>query len=207
MELAKHALKLNAVTFSPDNPYTWASGYKMPIYNDNRLLLSDPAIRKLVVSELVKLLQVNNIKADCIGGVPTAGLPWAASLADALFLPLIYVRDEPKKHGLQKQIEGKIEPGMEVVLVEDVISTGGSAAKAVPVVREAGAKCSTVLGIFSYGFKEATDKFDSVGAKIYSALTYQDLLTAAIETGYVSKENLKTLEEWQKSPFTWGMGR
>lgn len=207
MELAKEALKLNAVTFSPDSPYTWASGYKMPIYNDNRLLLSDARIRKLVVSGLIKLLEENNIKPDCIGGVPTAGLPWATSLADELGLPLIYVRDEPKKHGLQKQIEGKIIPGSEIVLVEDVISTGGSAAKAVPVVREAGAKCSTVLGIFSYGFKEATEKFESVGAKVYSVLSYQDILKTAIETGYVSKQNLETLEEWQRNPFTWAEGR
>lgn len=207
MELAKQALKLNAVTFSPDKPYIWASGLKMPIYNDNRLLLSDPEIRKHVVNCLIKLLKDNKIKPDCIGGIPTAGLPWATSLADALSLPLIYVRDEAKKHGLQKQIEGKILPGSKVVLVEDVISTGGSAARAVPVVREAGAKCSVVLGIFSYGFKEAEEKFKSVGTEVYSVLTYKDLLQEAVESGYVSKENLKTLQEWEKSPLTWGEGR
>lgn len=206
-EIAAKALELGAVKFSFDKPFQWASGYFMPIYNDNRLLLSSSELRKTVVKALVELLKENNVTPDCIGGVPTAGLPWATSLADALSLPLIYVRDKAKDHGLQKRIEGVLENGSEVVLVEDVISTGGSAASAIPAVREAGAKCSVCLGIYSYDFPEAHKKFAEFQSKVLSALTYDTLLEVAQSKKYVTSEQIKSLKEWQLSPFTWGANR
>lgn len=205
--IASYALDLGAVKFSFDKPFQWASGYFMPIYNDNRLLLSSALIRRTVVEALVALLKENKISPTCIGGVPTAGLPWATSLADALSLPLIYIRDKAKDHGLQKRIEGLVERNAEVVLVEDVISTGGSAASAIPAVREAGANCSVCLGIYSYDFPEAHNKFQEHNAKVLSALTYDTLLSVALERMYITGEQLESLKEWQNSPFNWGAKR
>lgn len=192
----------------------------MPIYNDNRMFLFYPRCRELISEGFINLIKEKQLKFEVIAGTSTAGISPATTLADRLEVPLIYVRDKPKDHGLKNQIEGidaeKDLEGKRVILIEDLVSTGGSSAKAVQAIRNAKGECNYCLSIFNYGFNEATEVFegkklyDKEGNKlsnkcnVYSILDYNQLLEVAKETGYINKEQQKMLEEWRADPFNWG---
>ena len=206
-KIAQKSLELGAIKINTEKPFQWASGYFMPVYNDNRILLSDHEARRMVVSGLQALLEEDGMVVENICGIPTAGLPWGVLLAVALELPFIYVRDKAKEHGMRKQIEGVLHQGQQCVLIEDVVSTGGSAVKVVPVLREEGARVEMTLAIFSYNFREGIENFQQQGVKLRSALTYATLLEVAKETGSINEADLESLQSWQQNPFGWGAAR
>jgi len=209
-EIAKVSLSIGSIKLRPNNPFTWASGYRMPIYNDNRMLLFYPEYRKLIVKGFKKIIKKENIECDVIAGTSTAGIPHAALLADLLKKPMIYIRDKPKDHGLKNQIEGldadKDLAGKKVIVIEDLISTGGSSAKAVQAVRDAKGEVKYCLSIFSYGLEEANNAFKELKeeTETRSILTYDILLKVAKQTNYLTADQIKLLAEWRKDPFNWG---
>ena len=180
-EIASQLLQINAIKLSPETPFTWASGWQAPIYCDNRLSLSYPDVRDKIKSGLSAALKEKFPKAQLIAGVATAGIPHAAILADALKLPLVYVRSNAKEHGLSNQIEGKVEGGEKVVVVEDLISTGGSSLSAVESLREAGAEVLGLLAIFDYGFETARQNFEEADCPYFTLSDYPHLIKVATE--------------------------
>lgn len=203
-EVAEKLLQINAVKLNPQNPFTWASGIKSPIYCDNRLVLSFPAVRTFVIQAFVdKAAQFEPF--DIVAGVATAGIPHGALLADRLEKPFIYVREKTKSHGRQNQIEGNIFDGARVLLIEDLISTGGSSLKAVETLREAGCTVVGVLAIFSYGFQKAEDVFQAADCPFETLSNYNTLVEKAITMQYISTKDLETLESWRVSPTEWGI--
>jgi orotate phosphoribosyltransferase len=209
LSLAQTALDSGAIRFDPARPFTWASGYRMPVYNDNRLLLGRASARREVAEGFAALLKAEG-GFDLVAGTATAGIPHATTLADLLGLPLVYVRDKPKGHGLGNQIEG-VRPeeglkGKKVVLIEDLISTGGSSLKAVEALRAAGGDCRLCLSIMTYGFEEARRAFASLTppCRALSLLDFSSLLPAAIAQGRLKAEDTQALEAWRQDPFGWG---
>jgi orotate phosphoribosyltransferase len=202
--IAEKLLQINAVKLSPQNPFTWASGIKSPIYCDNRLVLSFPEVRNLVVKSFVEKA-ANFEPFDTIAGVATAGIPWGALIADRLKKPFIYIRDKPKAHGRQNQIEGLHTEGSKILVIEDLISTGGSSLKAVETVRAANCEVVGVLAIFSYGFEAATTIFNESKCPFDTLSNYEILLECAVKRGYVTASDIKTLQDWRVSPSTWGV--
>jgi orotate phosphoribosyltransferase len=200
--IAQKLLEIKAVKLSPSDPFTWASGIKSPIYCDNRITLSFPKVRDLIIKGFVKE-SVNFGDFDIVGGIATAGIPHGALLADRLNKPFIYVRDKPKGHGRQNQIEGNIKAGDRVLLIEDLISTGGSSLKSVEAIREVGANVVGVLAIFSYNFDEAGNAFSDANCKLITLSDYDILIMEAIKEKYISIEHQNTLVEWRKNPKTW----
>lgn len=196
------AIKLNTIT-----PFCWASGFYMPIYNDNRIFLQKSRYRELIADAFIGIMRDNRIDADIIAGTSTSGIPHATTLADKLGLPLTYVRDKPKGHGLGNRIEGIPADagyqGKRVVLIEDLISTGGSSIDAVRAVQDAGGKIDYCLSIFNYGFSEAEINFSNV-CKTLSIIRYQDLIDAAVEEHYIPDEDFESLKKWRLDPFGWG---
>jgi orotate phosphoribosyltransferase len=202
-KLARISLEIGAIKFSPDQPFIWASGYKMPIYNDNRLLLGNAGHRALITQGFQSLLKECTAKVDVIAGTATAGIPHATTLADHLQLPLIYVRSATKAHGMGNRIEGPLRENQQVLVIEDLVSTGGSAANAVTAIREAGGIVNHCFSIFSYGLTEATDKFGSISCEIHSILNFSELLKVALSTQNLCTNDIETLRSWQKAPFKW----
>ncbi|MCO6475718.1 MAG: orotate phosphoribosyltransferase [Phaeodactylibacter sp.] len=202
-EVAKRLLQINAIKLSPQNPFTWASGMKSPIYCDNRIVLSYPGIRRFIIDSFAQKAEAFK-PFDTIAGVATAGIAHGALLAEQLALPFIYVRASPKGHGRQNQIEGELRPGARALVVEDLISTGGSCLKAVEALREAGCNVSGVLAIFTYGFDEAKAAFRNAKCPFDTLSSYPVLLEEAVREGYIGKEELETLKEWRKDPGRWG---
>ena len=202
-ELAKVALDLGAIKLDPEKPFTWASGYRMPIYNDNRLLLGNADHRLLVAEGFRSILQKEDISVDVIAGTATAGIVPATTLANLLQTPLIYVRPLPKEHGLQNQIEGVLHPEQNVVVIDDLISTGGSALKCVEAIRHAGARVEHCLSIFTYGFQEATTQFRNAHCRMHPLLTFGALIQHAREDNSLDKEQCALLKSWHGDPFTW----
>jgi orotate phosphoribosyltransferase len=202
--IAEKLLQINAVKLSPQNPFTWASGIKSPIYCDNRLALSFPEVRKAIMSSFFQK-SANFEPFDTIAGVATAGIPWGAMLAERLAKSFIYIRDKPKAHGRQNQIEGLLTEGSKVLVIEDLISTGGSSLKAVETVRAANCEVVGVLAIFSYGFEAATTIFNESKCSFDTLSNYEILLECAVERGYVTASDVKTLQDWRVSPSTWGV--
>ena len=208
--IAKVSLEIGSIKLRPADPFTWASGFRMPIYNDNRMLLFYPEYRKLIAKGFRNIIKKENIECDVIAGTSTAGIPHAAILADLLKKPMIYIRDKPKEHGLKNQIEGldsdKDLEGKKVIVIEDLISTGGSSAKAVQAVRDAKGEVEYCLSIFSYGLQEANNAFNELPIKTEtrSILTYDVLLKAAKEVNYLTADQIKLLAGWRKDPFGWG---
>ncbi|MDZ7878165.1 MAG: orotate phosphoribosyltransferase [Saprospiraceae bacterium] len=202
--IAEKLLQINAVKLTPQNPFTWASGIKSPIYCDNRLVLSYPEARNLVVKSFVeKAAQFEPF--DTIAGVATAGIPWGALLADRIKKPFIYIRDKPKSHGRQNQIEGLHTEGAKILVIEDLISTGGSSIKAVDAVRAVNCEVVGVLAIFSYGFEAATTIFNESKCPFDTLSNYEILLNCAVKRGYVTASDVETLQNWRTSPSTWGV--
>ncbi|MEO6404560.1 MAG: orotate phosphoribosyltransferase [Ferruginibacter sp.] len=202
--VAEKLLRAEAVKLSPDKPFTWASGWKSPIYCDNRRLLSFPFIRDFIKSELCSVVFEKFPDADMIAGVATAGIAWGAMVADQLKLPYMYVRPKPKEHGMGNQIEGSFETGQRVMVVEDLISTGKSSLQVVEVLRASGLIVEGMVSIFNYGFDEAERNFLKSGVKNYSLTQYESLINLAVEKEIVTENQLKSLLNWRQRPDTWG---
>jgi orotate phosphoribosyltransferase len=197
--IAKHLLDIGAVELKPNDPFTWTSGIKSPIYCDNRLTLSFPTVRKEIAQGLVELIQSNFSHVNIIAGTATAGIPHAAWVSDLMDLPMSYVRSSAKGHGKQNQIEGKINPGDNVVIIEDLISTGKSSIAAVEAVRAVGGKVLGVVGIFTYGFSKTEETFKEADTPYVTLTNYRTLIHVARESGTLTDEELNKLEEW--NPF------
>ncbi|MCL4150580.1 UNVERIFIED_CONTAM: hypothetical protein GTU68_027840 [Idotea baltica] len=202
--VAEKLLVVKAVIIRPDQPFTWASGIKSPIYCDNRILLSYPSVRNYIKNALVtKANQLNSF--DVVAGVATAGIAHGMLLADAMDLPYIYIRSKAKEHGRQNLIEGHLSPGSRVLVIEDLISTGGSSIKAVEAVRAAGAQVMGVLSIFTYGLSESTERFAAADCSHYSLSDYNTLLDVATEHGYIDAQHLHSLNQWRLNPSDWAI--
>lgn len=196
-------MQINAIKLKPENPFTWASGWKSPIYCDNRIILSYPTIRNFIREEMAKQVEALYGKTDVIAGVATGAIGLGALVADYLGLPFIYVRPEPKSHGRRNQIEGFLEPGQSVVVIEDLISTGKSSLNAVEALEAEGAKIKGMLAIFTYGFDVASNNFSKKELDLHTLADYENLIQQASETGYIKDEQLNTLMEWRKNPSQW----
>lgn len=201
--IAKDLLDIKAVKLSPQAPFTWASGIKSPIYCDNRLTISYPAIRKAIAKGIAALIKENWPQAEVIAGTATAGIPHAAWIAAELDLPMVYVRSKPKDHGRGKQIEGVLPAGAKTILIDDLISTGGSVLKAVAAARNEGADVIGVAGIFSYQLAAATENFTKEKLEFVTLTNYGELLDAAIKADYVSADQRSVLEQWRQDPAHW----
>ncbi|OYW80585.1 MAG: orotate phosphoribosyltransferase [Sphingobacteriia bacterium 28-36-52] len=202
--VAEKLLQVQAIKLSPDQPFTWASGWKSPIYCDNRKVLSFPYVRDFIKSELCSVIFEQYPEATVLAGVATAGIPWGAMAADQLKLPFIYVRPKPKEHGLGNQIEGALEPGQRVLVIEDLISTGKSSLQVVDVLKAAGAEIVGMISIFNYGFEAARTACANAGVKTSSLTNYPTMIELAIEKGLVTADTKETLLNWSKDPANWG---
>ena len=201
---AELLLQINAIKLNPGNPFTWASGWKSPIYCDNRITLSFPPIRNYIKAEFAKNIEKQFGKPDVIAGVATGAIGIGLLVAEALALPFVYVRPEPKKHGRLNQIEGFLQKGQNVVVIEDLISTGNSSLMAVEALKAAGANVKGMAAIFSYGFDIAGENFKKADVDLFTLSNYENLLTLAVAKKYITEEEEKTLQEWRVSPSTWG---
>lgn len=201
--LAEKLLKISAIKLQPELPFTWASGWRSPIYTDNRKTLSYPEIRSFIKIELTRLIEENFERPDAVAGVATGAIAQGALVADLLGLPYVYVRSSPKDHGLENLIEGNLKPGQKVVVIEDLISTGGSSLKAVQAIRDAGCEVIGMVAIFTYGFPQAEDAFDKAGVKLLTLSNYNSMLEAALASGYICEKDLELLKQWRKDPANW----
>ncbi len=201
--VAEKLLKIKAVKLQPNNPFIWASGWNSPIYCDNRKTLSYPSIRNYIKIELTRLILEMYPDVEVIAGVATGAIAQGALVADALGLPFVYIRSTPKDHGLENMIEGDLRPKQKVVVIEDLISTGGSSLKAVEAIRKDGSEVLGMLAIFTYGFPVAEQKFKAAKVKLTTLCNYDSVLSEALSTKYIAKEDIETLQEWRKSPSTW----
>lgn len=202
-KIAGLLLQCNAVKLSPDKPFQWASGWHSPIYCDNRKTLAYPDIRTAIKVSFAGLIKEKFLSTEAIAGVATGAIPQGALVADMLGLPFMYVRSEAKSHGLENLIEGEPQKGQKVVVIEDLISTGGSSLKAVKALRDKGCEVLGMAAIFSYGFSKAVESFKQANCVLYTLSNYEVLLELALESGYIASSQLETLKEWRKSPETW----
>ncbi|MES2543550.1 MAG: orotate phosphoribosyltransferase [Bacteroidota bacterium] len=202
---AELLLQINAIKLNSENPFTWASGWKSPIYCDNRITLSFPLIRNYLRDEFSKNIEKQFGKPDVIAGVATGAIGIGILVAESMGLPFVYVRPEAKKHGRLNQVEGFLQKGQNVVVVEDLISTGNSSLLAVEALRNAGANVKGMAAIFTYGFKVADENFKKAKVDLYTLGNYESLLHAAVAKKYISEEELQTLQEWRMSPSTWNV--
>lgn len=203
-KLAEIALQIGAIQFNTDNPFTWASGYRMPVYNDNRLLLGNASHRLAIAQGFQSLIEDKKIEADVVAGTATAGIPPATTLADLMQAPLIYVRSAPKKHGRQNQIEGVLKKGQNIIVIEDLVSTGGSALNAIETIRLAGGKIRHCFCIFTYGFQKARDQFEKSDCQLHALLTVEQLIQFGKNTGALTESQTALLHSWLQDPFKWG---
>ena len=203
LQLAKFFLEIKAIKINVRQPFTWASGWKSPIYTDHRILLSYPEIRAFVREKLAHTIQQNFIDVDLIAGVATGAIAHGALAADKLRLPFCYIRSSSKTHGTGQLIEGKAEPGQNAIVVEDLISTGGSSLKAVNALKDSGVNVVGMVALFSYQFPQAEEAFEKEGLTVYTLSNYQTLLEAAKSSGDINPNDMSTLEEWRKDPAGW----
>ncbi|QIZ67269.1 orotate phosphoribosyltransferase [Geobacillus subterraneus] len=203
-DIAAKLLQIGAVALQPNEPFTWSSGLKSPIYCDNRLTLAYPDVRRTIADGLAELIRTHFPEADLIAGTATAGIPHAAWVSERLELPMCYVRSQAKAHGKGKQIEGKAEPGQRVVVIEDLISTGGSSLAAVRALKEAGCEVLGVAAIFTYGLEKAKQAFAEENLPAYTLTDYNTLIETAVRLGAVSEHDLATLRKWRENPEEWG---
>jgi len=201
--VAAKLLKIKAVKLQPSNPFTWASGWKSPIYCDNRKTLSYPDLRNFIKIELARIIREKYDRVDAIAGVATGAIAQGAMVAEELGLPFVYVRSSHKDHGLENLIEGDLKPKMKVVVIEDLISTGGSSLKAVDAIRADGSEVIGMLAIFTYGFPEAEEAFRKAKVELTALSNYDAVLETALATNYIHESELLTLQEWRLSPSTW----
>ena len=202
-KVAEFLLQIKAVKLQPENPFTWASGIKSPIYCDNRKTLSYPQIRTFIRQTFVETINKNFAKPDVIAGVATGGIALGALVAQELGLPFIYVRSEAKKHGLTNMIEGDVESGQNVVVIEDLISTGGSSLKAVEALRDKGCNVKGMVAIFTYGFEEAEQNFLKSKCNLKTLTNYDSLINTALTKDYITEKDIKSLNQWRLNPHSW----
>lgn len=200
---ADKLLSIRAIKLQPSNPFTWASGWKSPIYCDNRKLISYPKIRTFIKTELCRLIIENFAEVDAIAGVATGAIAPGAIVADALGLPFVYIRSTPKDHGLENLIEGELKPGSKVVVVEDLVSTGSSSLKAVEAIRRDGSEVIGMVANFTYGFPIATEKFSAANVELLTLTNYDAVLKEALRIDYIAESDLETLQEWRRAPSDW----
>jgi orotate phosphoribosyltransferase len=203
-QTAELLLQINAIKLETKNHFTWASGWKSPIYCDNRVILSFPAVRNYIRDEFVKQIEDKFGKPDVIAGVATGAIGIGILVAEAMGLPFVYVRPEAKKHGRQNQVEGFLQKGQTVIVVEDLISTGGSSLMAVEALRNEGANVKGMAAIFTYGFPISEEKIAAAKLDVYTLSNYANLIEKAVEKKYVSEEELETLQSWNSNPSEWG---
>ncbi|MDR2809236.1 MAG: orotate phosphoribosyltransferase [Tannerellaceae bacterium] len=201
--VAEKLLKIKAVKLQPANPFTWASGWKSPIYCDNRKTLSYPAVRNFIKIELARVIIENYENAEAIAGVATGAIAQGALVADLLGLPFVYIRATPKDHGLENLIEGELKPGSKVVVLEDLVSTGGSSLKAVEAVRNFGCEVIGMAAIFTHGFSIAAEQFKKADIPLITLSNYDAVIEEAVRTNYISRSEMATLQEWRKDPANW----
>ena len=200
---AEKLLKVKAIKLQPTNPFTWASGWKSPFYCDNRKTLSYPDLRSFVKIETARLILERFPEAEAVAGVATGAIPQGAMVADTLNLPFVYVRSKPKDHGLENLIEGELKPGTKVVVVEDLISTGGSSLKAVEAIRNYGCEVVGMVASYTYGFDVAEKSFNDAGVELVTLTNYEAVVAQALSTGYIKEEEVELLNQWRKSPSEW----
>ncbi len=204
-QVAKYLLDIKAVELQPEKPFTWASGWKSPIYTDNRKTLSYPEARTFLKNCFAETIRRDYPDVELIAGVATGAIAIGALVADLLGLPFVYVRSASKGHGLENQVEGVCHEGQKVVVIEDLVSTGMSSLKAVTALREKGCEIMSMIAIFTYGFPVADEAFKQAGCTLRTLSNYNALISLAKETGYVKEDQTETLLEWRKSPETWGV--
>ena len=203
-QTAELLLQINAIKLETKNHFTWASGWKSPIYCDNRVILSFPAVRNYIRDEFVKQIEAKFGRPDVIAGVATGAIGIGILVAEVMGLPFVYVRPEAKKHGRQNQVEGFLQKGQTVIVVEDLISTGGSSLMAVEALRNEGANVKGMAAIFTYGFPISEEKIAAAKLDVYTLSNYENLIEKAVEKKYVSEEELETLQSWNNNPSEWG---
>jgi orotate phosphoribosyltransferase len=203
LKMAEFLLRIKAIKLNVKDPYTWASGWKSPIYCDNRITLAYPVIRTYIRQQFVNIINEEIGDIDAVVGVATAGLPHGVIVAQDLGLPFAYVRSAAKDHGLNNRIEGIVESGQSVVVVEDLVSTGGSSLSAVKAIQEKGANVKALLSIFTYGFDLADQRFADAKCKAFALSNYQHLLSQAISDGYILEKDLEVLNQWRQDPQNW----
>lgn len=201
--LAEKLLKISAIQLQPDMPFTWASGWNSPIYTDNRKTLSYPAIRNFIKVELTRIILERYPDVEAIAGVATGAIAQGALVAEELSAPYVYVRSKPKDHGLENMIEGNLIPGQKVVVVEDLVSTGGSSLKAVESIRNAGCEVVGMVAIFTYGFPVAEKAFSEANVTLTTLTNYNAMLEAALSSGFIQEKDLETLRSWRTDPANW----
>lgn len=204
---AQKLLKIKAIKLQPSNPFTWASGWKSPIYCDNRKLMSYPDIRNFLKIQFCRIILEKYPNVEAIAGVATGAIAPGAIVADLLGLPFVYIRATPKGHGLENMIEGDLKPKQKVIVVEDLVSTGQSSLKAVEAIRKDGAEVIGMVSIFSYGFPIATKNMIDAKVELTSLSNYDAILTEALRTDYIDESELQTLQDWRKNPDTWGRSK
>ncbi len=202
---AEYLLQIKAIKLQPSNPFTWASGWKSPIYCDNRKTLSFPKVRSYIRDSFAAVVNEYYPEAELIAGVATGAIAHGALVAEKLELPFVYVRSEAKEHGLGNQIEGFFEPGQKVVVIEDLISTGGSSLNAVKALRDAGCDVVGMAAVFTYEFSKAADGFAAANCRLHTLSNYSTLILTAVETGYITEKDVETLKQWRKDPSNWGI--
>ena len=200
---AEVLLQINAIKLNPKNPFSWASGWKSPIYCDNRMVLSFPTVRNYIKEELAKNIELEFGKPDVIAGVATGAIGIGALVAEYLGLPFVYVRPQPKKHGRQNQIEGFVEKGQNVVVVEDLISTGNSSLVAVDALKAAGVNVKGIAAIFTYGFEVSKENFESNNVTLFTLSNYESLLEQALDTNFINEAEATILSQWNLNPSEW----
>jgi len=206
-QLAKYLLQIKAIKLNPASPFTWASGLKSPIYCDNRITLSYPAIRNFIRDEFVGTLKANYSLPDVIAGVATGGIAQGALVAQELNLPFVYVRSEKKSHGMNNQIEGRVERGQKVVVIEDLVSTGKSSLAAVDALREQGIEVTGMLAIFTYGMEAARLNFEKAECELHTLTNYDILIKEAVNENYIASSDMQSLMEWKANPQAWSDAR
>jgi len=204
IEVTRRLLAIDTIKIQPDTPFTWASGWKAPIYCDNRKVLSYPETRTFICNQFVKLVREKYPQAEAIAGVATGAIAIGVLIAEVMQLPFIYVRSKPKGHGLENLIEGDIQPGTKVVIIEDLISTGGSSLSAAQAVRNYGAEVLGMLAIFTYNFSLASNNFKEAKIELTTLSNYNLLLKLAYESGEITDSQLESLNSWRKNPEVWG---
>ena len=204
-KIAEYLLQIKAIKLQPSNPFTWASGWKSPIYCDNRKTLSFPEVRSFIRDSFAGVVLEYYPEAELVAGVATGAIAHGVLVAEKLGLPFIYVRSEAKEHGLGNQIEGYYEKGQKVVVIEDLISTGGSSLGAVRALREAGCDVLGMTAIFTYEFSRSADGFNAAGCELHTLSNYSALISTAVDTGYITNEEVETLKRWRLDPAGWGI--
>ena len=200
---AAKLLNIKAIKLQPNNPFTWASGWKSPFYCDNRKTLSYPELRSFVKVEITRIVMERFPEVDAIAGVATGAIPQGALVADALNLPFVYVRSKPKDHGLENLIEGELKPGMKVVVIEDLISTGGSSLKAVEAIRQNGCEVIGMVAAYTYGFAQAEQAFKEAKVTLVTLTNYEAVVAEALRIGYIAEGDIELLNDWRKDPANW----